>query len=154
MKARFSNLYRQRAAQLSAEFVEFNTWIETQVDTIPAENCKLVTIHNAFQYFADAYGFEVSGALSGLSTEERPSAGRLTKLVEQVKTAKTPAIFAETSTNLKLIDIVANDAGVFVAEHPLYVEGPGGPGSTAKTVQAMLVVLSVAGRLPESSDRI
>ena len=65
--------------------------------------------------------------------------GRLTELIDQVKAAKTPAIFAETSTNLQLINTVAREAGVVVAENPLYVEGPGGPGSTAETMQAMLV---------------
>ena len=131
--------YRQRTAQIAAQFADLDTWIETQVATIPIEHRKLVTIHNAFQYFTDAYGFEVVVALTGLSTEEKPSAGRLTQLVEQVKAAKAPAIFAETSTNLQLIKTVANEAGVVVAERPLYVEGPGGPGSNAETMQAMLV---------------
>ena len=49
-----TDLYRQRAAQLSTQFAALDTWIKAQVASIPAENRKLVTIHNAFQYFADA----------------------------------------------------------------------------------------------------
>jgi manganese/iron transport system substrate-binding protein len=81
----------------------------------------------------------VKGALSGLSTEEKPSAGSLTALVDQVKGAAVPAIFAETTTNPELINSVARDAGVKVAEQPLYVAGPGGPGTNAETTQEMLV---------------
>ena len=114
-----ADLYRQRAAQVSAQFMDLDAWIKAQVAAIPVGNRKLVTVHSAFQYFADAYGFEIAVALSGLSTEEKPSAGRLTELVEQVKAAKAPAIFAETSTNLQLIKTVANEAGVVVAEQPL-----------------------------------
>ncbi len=133
-----ANLYRQRAAQLSAQFVDLDNWIKIQVVSIPPKNRKLVTIHNAFRYFAEAYGLEIEGALAGLSTEEKPSAGRLAELIDQVKAAKTPAIFAETSTNLQLINTVAREAGVVVAQTPLYVEGPGGPGSPAETMHAML----------------
>jgi manganese/iron transport system substrate-binding protein len=50
-----------------------------------------------------------------LSTDEKPSAGSLTALVDQVKTAGVPAIFAESTTNPDLITSVARDAGVVVA---------------------------------------
>ena len=134
-----ADFYQDNAALLSAQFTELDGWIQTQVDTIPVNNRRLVTTHDSFRYFADAYDFEVKGALSGLSTEEKPSAGALTALVDQVKGATVPAIFAETTTNPDLINTVANDAGVKVAEQPLFVEGPGGPGTTAETTQAMLV---------------
>jgi manganese/iron transport system substrate-binding protein len=131
--------YQDNAAQLSAQFTELDNWIQIQVETVPVNNRRLVTTHDAFRYFANAYDFEVKGALSGLSTEEKPSAGALTTLVDQIKSAVVPAIFAETTTNPDLINTVANDAGVKVAEQPLFVEGPGGPGTAAETTQEMLV---------------
>ncbi len=134
-----ADFYQDHAAQLSAQFTELDSWIQTQVETVPTDNRRLVTTHDSFRYFANAYDFEVKGALSGLSTEEKPSAAVLTALVDQVKGATVPAIFAETTTNPDLINTVANDAGVKVAEQPLFVEGPGGPGTTAETTQAMLV---------------
>jgi len=134
-----ADFYQDNAAELSAQFTELDGWIQTQVETVPTDNRRLVTTHDSFRYFADAYDFEVKGALSGLSTEEKPSAGALTALVDQVKGATVPAIFAETTTNPDLINTVANDAGVKVAEQPLFVEGPGGPGTAAETTQAMLV---------------
>ena len=134
-----ADFYQDNAAQLSAQFTELDGWIQTQVETVPVNNRRLVTTHDSFRYFANAYDFEVKGALSGLSTEEKPSAAALTALVDQVKGATVPAIFAETTTNPDLINTVANDAGVQVAEQPLFVEGPGGPGTAAETTQAMLV---------------
>jgi manganese/iron transport system substrate-binding protein len=133
-----ADFYQGNAAQLSAQFTELNRWIQTQVATVPADNRRLVTTHDSFRYFADAYNFEVKGALSGLSTEAKPSAATLTGLVEQVKGATVPAIFAETTTNPDLINTVANNAGVTVAKQPLFVEGPGGPGTAAETTQEML----------------
>ncbi len=134
------DFYQNNAATLMDQFAQLDTWIQAQVSTIPAGNRKLVTTHDAFRYYADAYGIEVEGALSGLSTEEQPSPGTLTSLVNQVKEAQVPAIFAETTTNPDLINTVARNASVKMAEQPLFVEGPGGAGTAAETTQAMLVV--------------
>jgi manganese/iron transport system substrate-binding protein len=134
-----AEVYEQNAAALTEQFTALDTWIQTQVDTIPAGNRNLVTTHDAFRYYADAYGIEVKGALSGLSTAEQPSAGTLTSLVDQVKEAQVPAIFAESTTNPQLINTVASNADVKVAEQPLFVEGPGGAGTAAETTQEMLV---------------
>lgn len=131
--------YTENAARLVTQFDQIDGWIQTQVATVPPAQRRLVTTHEAFGYFADAYGFEVAGALSGLSTEEKPTPGTLTALVDQVKAAQVPAIFAETTTNPQLIEAVAKDAGVAVVAQPLWVEGPGGPGTDAETMQAMLV---------------
>ncbi|QQE64068.1 Mn transporter MntC [Leptolyngbya sp. BL0902] len=132
--------YRARADQLADEFTEIDAWIQAQVATVPSPNRRLVTPHDAFRYFAEAYGFEVKGALSGLNTDAQPSPRALTALVDQIKAATVPAIFAESTTNPALIQTVANNAGVTVAEVPLIVEGPEGPDSPAATTQAMLVI--------------
>lgn len=135
-----ADLYAANAARLAEQFTQLDDWIAAQVDTIPAGQRKLVTTHDSFRYFAEAYGLEVKGALSGLSTEARPTPGALTALVDQVKAAEVPAIFAETTTNPQLIEAVAKDANVTVAAQPLFVEGPGGPNTPAETTQAMLIL--------------
>jgi len=135
-----AEIYTQTATTLTDQFTALDTWIQAQVNTIPTGDRKLVTTHDAFRYYADVYGIEVKGALGGLSTEAQPSAATLTDLVDQVKAAQVPAIFAESTTNPDLINTVANNAAVKVAEHPLFVAGPGGPDSPAETTQAMLVV--------------
>ncbi|GAB4227629.1 MAG: hypothetical protein Kow00121_56400 [Elainellaceae cyanobacterium] len=131
--------YQQNAAAIASELTQLDSWIKTQVATVPQSSRQLITTHDSFQYFADAYGFEIKGALEGLSTEQRPSAARLTELVETVKEAGVAAIFAETTTNRSLIETVAKDADVAVAEQPLYVEGPGGDDTSAPTYQHMFV---------------
>ncbi|PSR14734.1 metal ABC transporter substrate-binding protein [filamentous cyanobacterium CCP3] len=150
-----ATFYAENADRLASQFADIDAWIQAQVATVPADQRQLVTTHEAFGYFADAYGFEVKGALSGLSTDEKPTPGALTALVDQVKAAQVPAIFAENTTNPQLIESVAKDAGVAVAEQPLYVEGPGEPGSDAETVQAMLVAntCTVVEALGGSCDR-
>ncbi|MGB3136910.1 MAG: metal ABC transporter substrate-binding protein [Nodosilinea sp.] len=150
-----ATFYTENSDRLTAQFAEIDGWIQAQAATVPADQRQLITTHDAFGYFADAYGFEVKGALSGLSTDEKPTPGALTALVDRVKAAQVPAIFAEATTNSQLIESVAKDAGVTVAQPPLFVEGPGGSGSDAETVQAMLVfnTCAVVGALGGSCDR-
>jgi len=131
--------YEENAANLTEQLTAIHGWIQEQINTVPAANRKLVTPHDAFRYFAEAYDFSVAGALSGLSSEEEVAAGDLTELVDQVKEAGVPAIFSETTTNPKNIEAIARNAGVTLAPQPLFVEGPAGPNSPAENYQAMLV---------------
>lgn len=132
-------LYQQNAETVVAELNQIDEWIREQVVTVPEPQRRLVTPHDSLQYFANAYGFTVEGALEGLSTEQRPSAARMSELVDVVREAEVPAIFAEATTNRNLIESIANDANVTVAEQPLYVEGPGGEDSLAPNYQSMLI---------------
>lgn len=134
-----ANLYQQQAETLTQDLDRIDVWIKAQVSTIPSANRKLVTTHEALGYYANAYGFELEGTLEGVSTEEKPSAARLASLTKQLQAAAVPTIFAETTSNPKLLEAVARAANVKVAKQPLYIEGPGGEGTPAPSYQAMLV---------------
>lgn len=121
--------FTQNAAQLTADLQQLDTWIQQQISTIPAERRKLITTHDAFQYYARAYGLDIVGTLIGISTEEQPSAQTVQRLVESVKAAKVPAIFAETTINPTLIQTVAQEANVTLAPRSLYSDSIGAPES-------------------------
>jgi manganese/iron transport system substrate-binding protein len=132
-------LLQQNAAKLVAELTQLDRWIQAQIATIPAAQRQLITTHDAFQYYAQAYGLKVMGTLIGISTEEQPSAQTTRNLVEAVKAAQVPAIFAETTINPNLIRTVAEEAGVRLAERPLYSDSVGAVGSGAETYVKMMV---------------
>jgi zinc/manganese transport system substrate-binding protein len=109
--------YEQHAVAYHAELDELDAWIHEQVATIPADHRKLVTSHDTFGYYADAYGFEVIGtALGSISTEGGdPSAADIAELVGQIEDAGVPAIFAENVMNPDLMQALADEAGVELA---------------------------------------
>ncbi|USR93101.1 zinc ABC transporter substrate-binding protein [Phormidium yuhuli AB48] len=123
------SIFRQNAAMFTAELEKLDEWVREQIATIPEENRLLVTTHDAFQYFANAYGLEVLGTLIGISTEEQPSAQTLRQLVDEVRESGVPVIFAETTINPQLINTVAEEAGVELAERELFSDSIGAPGS-------------------------
>ena len=132
--------FRENAAKLMAELQQLHRWIQQQIETIPPQQRKLISSHDAFQYYAHAYGLEIPGTLIGISTEEQPSAQTLKKLVDTIKATGVKAIFAETTINPNLIKTVASEAGVTLASEKLYSDSLGVPGSEGDTYIKMLRV--------------
>jgi len=133
-----AQIYTKNAASLTDELQKIDTWIKAQIATIPAQKRKLVTTHDALTYYADAYGLENAVALQGVTTEEQPTAARIAELSSEIKVAGVPTIFAETTTNPKLMETVAREANVKISDKELYSDELGGPGTGADTYQGML----------------
>jgi manganese/iron transport system substrate-binding protein len=134
-----ASTYADNAKTLTAELAQIDTWIKSQIATIPAAARKLVTTHDALGYYGKAYGVSIEGALQGLSTDEKPTPTRIQKLVTEIKAAKVPTIFAEASNSSKLLDTVATEAKVKISTAPLFADGLGEAGSTGDTYPKMLV---------------
>ncbi|MCY7336523.1 MAG: zinc ABC transporter substrate-binding protein [Chamaesiphon sp.] len=130
--------YKQNTQKLTTEVGQLDTWIKSQIGTIPATKKVLFTTHDALGYYSKAYGIPVD-ALEGLSTEEKPNAARAKELVGKIRKAQVPTIFAELTLNPKLITTIAQEAKVKVAEQELYVDGLGEMSSPGGTYQKMLV---------------
>ncbi|MEP0918230.1 zinc ABC transporter substrate-binding protein [Leptolyngbya sp. DQ-M1] len=143
----------QNADRLIAELNRLDGWIKQQVQTIPAANRLLVTTHDAFQYYGKAYQLAIAGTLIGISTEEQPSAQTVQRLVQSIRSARVPAIFAETTINPALIQTVAQEAGVKLAPQQLYSDSIGAVGSSGETYIKMMaantttIVQALGGRV-------
>lgn len=134
-----ADTFTANADRLIAELRQLDTWVINQIATIPPDQRRLVTTHDAFQYYAHAYGLEVIGTLIGISTEEQPSAQTVQRLVDAVKAANVPAIFAETTINPALITTVAQESGTQLASNKLYSDSIGAQGSDGDTYINMIV---------------
>jgi manganese/iron transport system substrate-binding protein len=131
--------YEKNTQALTTQLSQIDAWIKTQVATIPLTARKLVTTHDALGYYSKAYGIPVEKALGGISTEEKPTAGRVTALVKIIQASNVPTIFAESTINPRLIEAVARDAKVKIADQELFVDGLGEPRSKGDTYQKMLI---------------
>lgn len=129
---------QQNADRLTADLQKLDAWVTQQIATIPPNNRQLVTTHDAFQYYAHAYGLQIVGTLIGISTEEQPSAQTVRSLVAAIKQTGVPAIFAETTINPVLITTVAQEASVQLAPRPLYSDSIGAPGSDGDSYLKMI----------------
>lgn len=117
---------------------------------IPVDQRVLVTDHEAFGYFAQAYDFEVAGVvIPGGSTLGEPSSAELAELAETIEAEGVPAIFASTADSSALVDAVAAEAGTQVEVVELYTASLGPEGSGADTYEGMVTTNAqlIAGAL-------
>ena len=108
-----ASYYQERQASYSQQLEELDQWIFSQVENIPTEQRKIVTNHDSHGYFAARYGFKILNILGSLSSETGdPSAAHLAKVIDQIKAAQVPAIFAENIMNPALSKQVAKETGI------------------------------------------
>ena len=131
--------FTSNAQQLNQELTQLHSWVKAQIATIPPEQRKLVTTHDAFQYYGTTYGLEIVGTLIGMSTEEQPSAQTVKNLIDEIKKSQVPAIFAETTINPALITTVAQEAQVNLPPSQLYSDSIGALGTDGDSYIKMVV---------------
>jgi ABC-type Zn uptake system ZnuABC Zn-binding protein ZnuA len=111
--------------------------IATCMDKVPAAQRKLVTDHDAFNYFAKRYGIAVVGAvIPSQTTQAQPSAGDLAALTATIRREHVKAIFPESSINPKLADAIARETGAS-SNYTLYGDTLGPADSAGATYLTM-----------------
>ncbi len=100
-----AELYRRNAAAYLDELRELDDYVQTQAARIPEARRVIITAHDAFTYFGDAYGFEVRG-LQGISTAAEAGAGDVQGLARFIAERRIPAIFVESSVSPRTIEAV------------------------------------------------
>ncbi len=101
--------YRDNAARYDAQLAELDPWIKNQIASVPKGRRVMVTSHDAFQYFADAYDIEVR-AMIGISTAEAPRPQEIEKLEKLIRDRKVQALFLETSVSPTLNALIQKSA--------------------------------------------
>jgi zinc/manganese transport system substrate-binding protein len=87
--------------------------VREAVSRIPPARRKVISTHDAFGYFAAAYGIEFI-APSGVSTDSEASARDIAGIIAQIKAAKIPAVFLENISDDRLIRRIAAETGARV----------------------------------------
>jgi len=105
-----------RAEVLVAELQALDEEVEEILSVVADDRRVLVTNHDSYDYFADAYDFEVLGTvIPGGGTLAEPSAADLEILVEDIRDAGVTAIFTETTDPSRLAEVVAQEVGEEIA---------------------------------------
>lgn len=120
-----ADAYAAGAAAYGARLDALDAEIQAAIDRIPAANRKLVSFHEAYPYYAAAYGLEVVGVIVDAPGQD-PSAGEIAALVEAIRTTGARAVFTEAQFSPDLAETVANEAGVEIVSD-LYNDSLGDP---------------------------
>lgn len=131
--------FEANATAYEAKLAELDEWIHTNVDTVPEADRLLVSNHDAFTYFVDAYDITYVGSvIPSFDDNAEPSAAEIDELVAAIKATGVKAVFSEASISPKAADTIAAEAGVKVysGEEALYGDSLGPEGSDGATYLA------------------
>ncbi len=102
--------YRANAARYLAELEALDTYARQTLASIPEHRRVLITAHDAFHYFGNAYGLDVRG-IQGLSTESEAGLDDIRRLVQLLVDRDIGAVFVESSVPDKNVRALIEGAG-------------------------------------------
>jgi ABC-type Zn uptake system ZnuABC Zn-binding protein ZnuA len=150
---KFANLTRDKLIEIdpqNAQYYSDNTdryisllkkldnGIMQAVQTVPAENRKLLTYHDSWAYFAPRYNMTVIGAVQPSDFGE-PTPQEVARLIDQIRSERVPVIFASEVFPTEVVDQIANEANVEIVETLSDDDLPGNPGDPAHSYVGMML---------------
>jgi ABC-type Zn uptake system ZnuABC Zn-binding protein ZnuA/ABC-type Mn2+/Zn2+ transport system permease subunit len=130
-------VYARNADAYLAKLRALDRGIAACVDRVPAPQRKLVTDHDAFNYFAGRYGITVVGAvIPSQTTQAQASAKDVAALSKLIRREGVKAVFPESSINPKLARAIASQTGA-TSDLTLYGDTLGPKGSSGATYLSM-----------------
>ncbi|MBK5928179.1 manganese transporter [Rhodobaculum claviforme] len=149
----------QTVADYAAQLEALHAWVGTAIASIPEDRRQLVTAHDAFEYFADAYGMTASEAIEGISTASEASIGDIRDVAAFVVDSGVPAVFVETTVNPRTIEAlvaeVRNQGHEVAIGGALFSDAMGDDGTPEGTYIGMIrantatITAALGGTLPD-----
>lgn len=130
-----ADAYRARAENYATELELLHRKLKTDFGAIPAERRNVVTSHDAFRYFGEAYGLQFI-APAGISTEAEASAGEVATIIDQIREQDINAVFVENITDKRLIEQITRETDASIGGE-LYSDALSGPDGPAPTYLRM-----------------
>ena len=104
------DVYEANAAAYARKLDALDAEVKTAIEKIPADRRRIITTHDAFGYFAAAYGVTFI-APQGVSTEAEVSAKDVARIITQIRKQKIPAVFLENVTDKRLLERIGAEGG-------------------------------------------
>lgn len=104
------DVYESNASAYLAKLDALEAEVKAVIGKIPADRRRIITGHDAFGYFGDAYGIEFVSP-SGVSTDAAVSAKDVAKIIAQIRKQKIPAVFMENIADPRMMEQIAKEGG-------------------------------------------
>ncbi len=128
--------YEANARAYQGELDRLEADIRAGIARIPADRRKIITAHDAFQYYERAYGLDFVSP-RGVTTSAEPSPQAVARLIQQIRREKIGAVFLENVTDRRLMERIAAETGARIGG-TLYSDALTGPDGPAPTYVAMM----------------
>jgi zinc/manganese transport system substrate-binding protein len=105
-----ADAYQANVARYRAELGALDADIRAAIARLPQERRRAVCSHDAFAYFARAYGLTFLAPV-GAAGYSKPGARDVARLIAQLRSEKAPAVFIETIIDPRLIERIRIESG-------------------------------------------
>ena len=106
--------YTERAAAFVTELQALDAEVHDLTASIPAGARRIVVFHDAFEYFAHAYDFEVFESVAPANPNQAASAQEVANIIRSVREAGVPALYAEPQFSAQTLEAIAAETGTRV----------------------------------------
>ena len=106
---------------------EFDAASRVAFETVPEEERKLVTYHDAYAYFADTYGWNVIGAVQPSDFGD-PTPAEVVDLIDQIEAEGVTAVFGSEVFPSPILEQIADETGATYVDDLRDDDLPGAPG--------------------------
>ncbi len=130
--------YDDNFAELKARLVALDQAIEEAVNSIPAQNRRLLTYHDSWAYFAARYGMSIIGAVQPSDFSE-PSPRAITQIIDQIRAEGVPAIFGSEVFPSPVLEQIARETGAIFVDKLRDDNLPGEPGDELHSYLGLMV---------------
>lgn len=123
--------YQANADQYNREIAALDAEVRQTFQKMPKDRLKVVTTHDAFRYFSQAYGVAFIAPV-GVNTDAEPSAADIGRIIKQIRREQIPAVFMESISDSRLLERIRVESGARIGG-TLYSDAlskPDGPAAT------------------------
>jgi zinc/manganese transport system substrate-binding protein len=123
--------YESAAASYLKKLDALEAEINAAFEGIPKSKRRVITSHDAFKYYGNAYGIAFLSP-QGVTGDSEPTAKDVATLIRQIKREKVKAVFVENISSPRLIETIAKETGASLGG-TLYSDAlsdPSGPAGT------------------------
>lgn len=106
--------YRQRAAAYLQSLDALDAEVRATMSKIPESRRQIVAFHDAYGYFAEAYGFKLTASVLPGGANQQVSAQKVAEVVAAVKRAGVPTVYREPGFDSSVLDAIARETGTRV----------------------------------------
>jgi len=128
--------YEAAATAYLAELDRLDAEIRAAFEPIPDKERRVITSHDAFNYFGAAYAIRFL-APQGMGGDSEPTAKAVATLIRQIKRNNVRAVFVENISSPRVIERIAKETGVKLGG-ALYSDALSGPDGPAPNYLAMM----------------
>jgi manganese/iron transport system substrate-binding protein len=109
-----ADAYEARAGAYIEQLRALDAEVRIAIEAIPQASRQLIVFHDAYRYFAAAYGLNLTASVLPVGAQQDPSAAALANLIELIEAQHVTAIYREPQFGASVLQSIADETGVAV----------------------------------------